>query len=670
MKKEMNIKGWYMVMALAVIGLAFFKIAVHLDCWELPLLFFLTGVVTAGWGRRFSLYLFMFLLPFIPATPGLLGTSYPYNYLAIPLFLLSGIVLTVVVKGMRRRETGEEQPGTRVGPVPVDFYYYYLFLGILLISALFLLARWSNVTLPSLAATAADTPVSPGNPYSPDIQRVSFATIFPVVSLFIYFVSPFIFFYVREYRLEEGKVFKWLSLGFYLSVGLAVVQKLSGHSVISDRLGKELKQFYGGFSDFNAFGFFSGVVFLWATYQIQKKNRWGIVTLGVALLGNILSGSRTTLFFILAGMVNLLIGGLRGRRQRQRWVVIGLLAVVVLGVVFWGGTLTRRLGEGFTPGKSFFEQLNSVTNGRVWMTSFALETMVYSPVVGVGTGNFIFYLSYMNYLPFLQEGAVYTYDLPLNHYLLIITEGGVLAGLVFILFMWMLFRGSGQRLLIGTILFSLLFNNFFWFPEAILLFWVLAGLGYGRGCDGLTGGVDSGVGGVRVKGWRSWSGKRGVVAIGVMVVVIGGNMLWFKGLHPQKWAQEIGIRYDYGFWYEERDAGDREFQWTRERAGVYLKLDEGGESGVIRVFCGAPLDHLKGKKQVMDVYWCGRRVKRVIFKENREEVLQVKGRGNGEGFLEVVVRPVFNPGRMGIGSETRDLGVQFYFGGGKSGVKE
>jgi len=71
---------------------------------------------------------------------------------------------------------------------------------------------------------------------------------------------------------------------FYRYRGL---QKISGHSLISDRLVKELKQFYGGFSDFNAFGFFSGVMFLWSSDEIKNKNPLGFATFAISLVGTI-----------------------------------------------------------------------------------------------------------------------------------------------------------------------------------------------------------------------------------------------------------------------------------------------------------------------------------------------------------------------------------------------
>ena len=74
--------------------------------------------------------------------------------------------------------------------------------------------------------------------------------------------------------------------------------------------------------------------------------------------------------------------------------------------------------------------------------------------------------------------------------------------------------------------------------------------------------------------------------------------------------------------------------------------------------CGAPLFRLPGKKQALDVYWRGKRYRRIIFRENGDYSLQVEDASPSEGFLEFRVRPAFNLKMMGLGAESRDLGVQ------------
>jgi hypothetical protein len=646
----MKTNRFFCFFSLLVIVAAFAEIVFRLHFWVLPLLFFAVGLVSALWKREHSLYLFVFLFPFINASPALFDNGYPFNYMAVSLFLLSGIVVAAVIRKVRSKEGSEVHEEY----LDRDFQPYYLFLLFLVISGIFVLLRWSNLTLGSAGAMGADTPVSPP---APDLlpnenvtwneQRISFASIFPVVSLFIYFISPFIFFYTRKLKPEEGKIFTWLSYGFYVSVGFAVAQKIAGRSLISDRLGKEFKQFYGGFSDFNAFGFFSGVMFLWSTYRIREKSILGYVTFLVGLTGGILSGSRTVYFFILAGMVNLVFGFYSGQnRQKHRKIIVAVLAaVVVLLVVFAGGTLKNRFTEGFSGDQDLMEKLNTITNGRVWMTLFTLETVKDNFIPGVGTGNFSFYLAYRNYLPYRAKNERYLYDLTLNQYLLVFAENGIFAFLFFTFFMVFLFRRSVKKLLIGTILFSLLLNNFFWFPEAFLLFWILAALNH-------TGGKEQ-----EKQALFSDRNKKIGAAL-VLLLFIVFNVVTFNALHPRTWAVETGIRYDYGFWYPEKDEAGNEFRWTGERAGLYITLDKNGESSHYRIVCGAPLAHMQEKEQTVEVYWKGKLYKEFTFTENKEIVFKMKSKPSEGGFLEVKVLPAFKLKELGLGPETRDLGVR------------
>ncbi|MCP4152991.1 MAG: O-antigen ligase family protein, partial [bacterium] len=457
--------------------------------------------------------------------------------MAVSLFLLSGICVAMVYRKFRNPESVDASQPYLDG----DFVPYYLFLFVLLVSTVFLLLRWTNFTLSGYGAMGADTPISPETPLAPQVQRLSFGLIFPVVSLFIYFISPFIVFFIRKLKVKEGVIFSRLSIGFFVSVGLAVFQKISGRSFISDRLGKELKQFYGGFCDFNAFGFFAGVMFLWSTYQIRDKFVMGYITFPVALVGGILSGSRTVYFFLLAGIFNLLyvfiFSAGKGRKSFQVVIIVILILGVAGAVFFAGGTLKDRFSEGYSGDKSLYEKINGLTNGRLWMSQFTLEGIKDNFVPGIGTGNFTFYLAYKNYLPYKESGKAYLFDQSLNHYLQVFIENGVFGFILFCGFMISLFRRADKKLLIGTILFSLFFNNFFWFPEAILLFWVVVAVSV-KPCSG------DGVGESDKKGFfKDFSfRKKEILVVLCLLVFIGFNVFSFSSLHPRIWARESGIR--------------------------------------------------------------------------------------------------------------------------------
>jgi hypothetical protein len=91
---------------------------------------------------------------------------------------------------------------------------------------------------------------------------------------------------------------------------------------------------------------------------------------------------------------------------------------------------------------------------------------------------------------------------------------------------------------------------------------------------------------------------------------------------------------------------------------VYIYLDRDGRSANYNLVCGAPLSRLPDKKQTVDVYWRGRFLKSAVFLDNGRYPLQIEDRDHREGFLEFRVRPAFNLKRMGLGPETRDLGIQ------------
>ena len=638
----MKLNRCFWFSSVVVFIIAVIKIVFHLGFWVIPVVFFATGLAAALVNRQFSLYMFVFLFPFINSSPALFNTEYPFNYLAPALFLLCGMVIASLVSHIKNSKKGEEPSLV----LDKGFYPYYLFLVLLFISAVFVFLRWSNITLKSIAAAGADTPVAPDHPLSPNLQRLSFSSIFPIVSLFIYFITPYIFFYVKKIRPEEKKVFQWLAYGFYVSIALAIFQKISARSLISDRIGKELKQFYGGFSDFNAFGFFSGVMFLWSTYEIKNKNPLGFATFVVALVGTILSGSRTAFFFILAGIGNLIFSALKDRKKQQKIVVVILIVGVLAALIFAGGTLKKRLSEGFSENQSLFDKLNAITNGRLWMTLFSLETLRDNFVEGVGTGNFTFYLAYKNYLPYKQQGEKYTYDLTLNQYLLVFTENGVLGFLAFTYFMILLYRRSDKKLLIGAVLLALLLNNFFWFPEAFLLFWILAAL------------MESPKEKIPEKSFLSRINKKAALIASVCIIIIY-NIVSFHALHPCTWAQSAGYQYDYGFWYPEKNQQGDEFRWTTGSAGIYFTLDKDGQSREIKLFCGAPLNSLKDKQQKVEIYWQGKLYREIVFTGNNEVSFKINSRPLEGGFLEFKVIPAFNMEKLGLSPETRDLGVQF-----------
>ncbi|MGE5341044.1 MAG: O-antigen ligase family protein [Candidatus Omnitrophota bacterium] len=652
MQLEKIVNGFYLLSLITAV-LAVMTIGHQIHSWILVAFFAaLGGIAVYLKDQPVPLFLFLFLLPFINASPSLFHNPYPYNYSAPALFLLGGILIGDFLKNRRK-------PGTPlIGQATIDrnFIVYYLFLSILFVSAVFVFLRWSNITLGNMAAVGADTPVSPpvprilpgGHVHLID-QRVSFASIFPIITLFLYFISPYIFFYIRKLNPGETVIFKWLSLGFYISTAWAFIQKLSGYSPLSDRIGKGLKQFNGGFSDFNAFGVFAGILFLWSTYEIRKKNLLGYITFGVSLIGGILSGSRTMFVFAAAGMLNLLVHASQNQGKRQRLIAAILIAVFIVGIIAAGGTLKKRLmGADWDKKETLFDKADAVVNGRLTMAAFSFDILRHYPVSGIGTGNYTFYLAYKQYPTFQQTGKPYLYDLPLNQYLWVWVENGLIAGLFYLFFMIQLYRRSSQKLFTGTMLGVLLFNNYLWFPETCVLFWIVAALTYQPTAS------ES----VPVK-WK-WAKARWGVAVASIFMAILFNIFSFHSLLPKNWMQQTGIPYDYGVWGRETDAEGKEFQWTNERAGVFLTLNQNGESEPFKVVCSAPFDRLKLRQQTVQFYWKRKRQHQITFSGNGSYDYRVKGAPGEQGFFEVTVSPTFTLEKLSHGKDSRTLGVCLY----------
>jgi len=468
---------------------------------------------------------------------------------------------------------------------------------------------------------------------------------------------------VRHQRLGKNEIFTALKAGFCLSFLLALVQKWIDPGFMAQSWwGLKMKQLNGGFSDFNAFGFFAGALFLYQSLELGERLPprrdsagsgegktvpasgsfrgaatigAGVLFLAVALAAIIVSGCRTGFLFVLAAVFMLAFSkkiGLAGKAA-----VILLLA----GSLFVaGGTLGRRLqrtaerAARLSSAADLFHAADKMSNGRLEMLRDGARMTARFPLSGVGAGNFLFYLKYLRF------GEAAYLDLPLNQYLLFFCETGLAGGLAFIFFLAVLFwrqRPGAVRMLLAVMAFALLFNNFFWFPEVLLLFWIF----------------------VARADWPAAPAARkaGMRPALVILCFVAMNIFDFQALHPRNWARETSTSYDYGFSYPEKENG-RPFRWSGARSGTYIHLGADGRSGDFSLFCGAPLARLPGRRQTVDVYWRGMLHDRLVFRENGIFLFAIADGDHGEGFLEFRVHPVFNLKRLGLGDESRDLGVQ------------
>jgi len=599
-------------------------IVIHLRFVVLPLSLFLLGSVSYLLAGRRSLYLFLFLLPLVNSLPSLFFNGYPFNYMATALFALAGMGAASLLK---KERLSFAFPGSRI---------YFLFLALLWLSVLFVFLRWSNLIY-SLPAFFRDTPITPEG------QRLSFGVIFPVATLFLFSFSPLLVALVNHHRFSVREALPPLSLGLSLSVGLALVQKTIYPGFLHQKWWLEsLGHVNGGFSDYNAFGFFSGLVFLWQAVTLiddwPTAKAWrriaAVPFLLTSLAGISLSGCRTALLFVLATFVYVLFS-----RKIPLWLRAIFVSTLVILFFAAGGTLKSRVYHSFdrlqrlkdTP--NLMQGLDNLTFGRVMMIKNSFSLVRRFPLQGVGAGNFLFYLKYDNYK------KVYWEDLPLNQYLLILDELGFAGLAVFIVFLWNLGRAStrSQRFLLLGAGLALMFNFFLWFPECILLFFILF--------------TTKTMNGSHTRPKRFWC-TAGVIFL--LALSLLGHVIGWRSLDPVSWSKEKGTNHDYGFWYPEKGPTG-EFRWSLSSAGIFLFKDHPPR---IRLSCPAPLSLLRGGKQVVRIFWQGKFQRIVVFRENRD-VLWEPPAGQS-GFWEIRVRPTFNLKAMGRGEEGRDLGVQVY----------
>jgi len=268
------------------------------------------------------------------------------------------------------------------------------------------------------------------------------------------------------------------------------------------------------------------------------------------------------------------------------------------------------------------------------MISDGIDTVTHFPITGIGPGNFLFYQRSKHY----QEN--FLHDLPLNQFLQITIEGGILSLIIFLFWFFGVFRHAPSRWRWVMVAFILCFlvGTPLWLPEGIILFWLVIALGQGEFSlpQKLTGTTLAAV----------------FLIIGLF---ISFNSIHFKALDPSEWQKDRNLLNSYGFW--DADPGmEGVFRWTRRKCGYYFS---GEEHTSPRIYCGAPLEQLPGKRQTVAVFWQGKRIKTLTFNENNSQMIELP---QGEsGWLEFLIDPVFNLKEMNLGPETRTLGVQLYF---------
>ena len=188
--------------------------------------------------------------------------------------------------------------------------------------------RWSNITL-SPEAFFQDTPVAPSG------ERLSFAVLFPVLTLFLFAIPPFIVPMLQKLKLEGTAVLAPLRWGYAVSFLLALIQRFISADFLCRPIWAQYRQYNGGNSDFNAFGFFGGFIFLAQTIAIIR--RFGaaekpkllihdLIFLAVSFAGVVLSGSRTAFLFVIAAVIY----GLSSKAIEPKIKIAALVVLMIL----------------------------------------------------------------------------------------------------------------------------------------------------------------------------------------------------------------------------------------------------------------------------------------------------------------------------------------------------
>jgi hypothetical protein len=602
----------------------------HFHIVWVPLFCLLAGLLVRIAFHSAYLTIFSFLIPILPALSVFENKGFPLNYLLLPIFFLCGMVAgEFAVNKNRRSDLLPELPK-----------FYFTLLLLLGISFLFIILRWSNLTLSPLAFFK-DSPVAPTG------QRISFGIIFPVVETALFLLSPFYFLMLQRAAEPRRVLIAFLS-GQSLSILFSLLQRLQGSVSVHLSL-------RGLASDPTAFGFLSAFSILLAWYlYFHYTEKWlGIFFVAISMVGILNSSTRIGLFAIV--LVIFLFIFFNQKKIVPAILIVIFLAAILFSYIYFfpqpGSNLLARLKSNILDIEQFQESIKTeqvlsrdLSAHRDVLGKYVWECLKKFPITGVGTGNFVFWVMSAHF-------GDYFHHLPANQYFFFTSSQGLPGLLIFLFFYFALFslKKWPEKCLLAILLFFFLFNDYLWFPEIILAFWLVASLGEEK----------------QVKPFVPSKAAR-IFLLGMVLLSIIFNFLRFSDLHPKTWALKNSTSYDYGLSYIEHEKG-QQFQWTGEKAGIYIYLDKNGRNNNFRLACGAPLAALKNRKQTVDIYFRGRLIKRATFNRYDEYPIFIEDKECREGFLEFRVRPVFNLNQMHLGNETRTLGIKL-FGGDIPGI--
>lgn len=576
-------------------------------------------------GRRSALRFLCFSLATVGALPSLVRPELPFNYVPVLLMVVTGLALA--------------RPRSLSFMIKEPLFRAYLFwFSLMGMGALFLLMRWSTLTEGALR-------LFPDLLTSPAGDRISFTLLFPTLTLSLYGLAPLVLGLKRELGLTPKKAFIPFIIGYFISALFAALQHLSGLSILTREAWMKAHFSNGLASDFNGMGLISGIVFFYALILLAdpKRRPLGGLILGLAVAALPVSvicawwsNSRTALLIFIVALFWFASAHRRrllAKPLRPVWIGFGLLLVVGLGLP----GVRSKVIEVVQPrsGQSWVNRIDELSNMRLTMLRDGLETVARYPLSGIGPGNYLFFQRHKHF----QQN--FLHDMPLNQFLLILLEGGILSLVWYLFWLSAWYRRSEGpwRMVLVALLLSFLVGTPLWLPEGMVLFWLVLAFGLSPG--------------KRVNGQgRLIKITAGMFVLAVFMVV---NIQNFRSLDPGTWQLEHHEQNGYGLWAP--DPGmEGVFCWTKGESGLFITKQE---QQALKIFCGAPLDHLPEKKQTVRLFWQGEPLKTVVFTENRDQEITLPA---GEaGWLEFTVDPVFVLKELNLGPETRGLGVQLHF---------
>ncbi len=581
----------------------------------------LVSFVVGRSGIRPSRHLLLFAIPASGALPALILTKHPFNYIPTLMMIIAGLALA---RPQSIRSTSLNR----------SFPRYVLWLLITVTGSLFLIMRWS--TLGEGAVQLFPNLLS-----SPAGDRLSFTILFPVLTLCLYGIAPLMIGLKKELDITVDNSFPPLVSGFFASAFLAALQGLFKLPLLSRPAWINSGHSNGASSDFNGLGLISGFMFFYALIRLSSNNAprsqriSAAIALPVSLLCAWWSQSRTALLIIFVAAIWFVFSQrtrLFAKTYRRAWLVLLLLAATSLSLP----RIHRPFLKALTvqSGQTWLQHIDRLSNGRLTMLTDSGDTIIRYPVSGIGPGNYLFYQRYKHF------NSSFLHDLPLNQFLLILLEGGLLSLGLFLFWLFGWFRHSHPpwTWLMGAFCLSFLVGTPLWLPEGMVLFWLIIALGRNES---------------EAPKARKTSGL--VTAMALFITFVAFNLMQFKSLDPSTWQNELKALNSYGFW--NADPGmEQVFRWSRRHSGYYITKSM---PQAPRIYCGAPLPHLPGRKQTVQVFWQGKPLEKLIFTENNSQTI-ILPQGQA-GWLEFLVEPVFNLKDMNLGPETRTLGVQLHF---------